>query len=61
MGKQVAGRKRHIAVDTEGLLLVVHVQAGDVQERLGAKQVFATLNRSLPQWVSKRPRCAVSG
>ncbi|RZJ56692.1 MAG: IS4/IS5 family transposase [Hymenobacter sp.] len=47
-GKQVAGRKRHIAVDTEGFLLVVHVQAGDEQERLGARAVFATLGQQVP-------------
>lgn len=31
--KKVGGRKRHIAVDTLGLLLVVHVTAASVQDR----------------------------
>ena len=35
--KQVKGRKRHILVDTMGLLLMVLVHAGDIQERDGAK------------------------
>ena len=39
-GKRVNGRKRHILVDTRGLLLVVVVTAASVQDRDGAKQVF---------------------
>jgi putative transposase len=35
--KQVKGRKRHILVDTMGLLLMVLVHAADIQERDGAK------------------------
>ena len=42
------GRKRHIAVDTLGLLLVIHVQPGQLQERLGAAQVFATAGQQVP-------------
>ena len=41
--KKVSGRKRHILVDTLGLLLVVVVHAADVQDREGAKQVLAVL------------------
>ncbi len=36
-GKKVKGRKRHIAVDTLGLLLVVAVTAADVGDRAGAR------------------------
>jgi putative transposase len=39
-GKQVKGRKRHLLVDTLGLLLVVVVTAASVQERDGARLVF---------------------
>ena len=35
--KQVKGRKRHILVDTMGLLLIVLVHAANIQERDGAK------------------------
>ena len=42
-GKQVKGRKRHILVDTIGLLLVVVVHAAGVQDRDGAKLVLQTL------------------
>jgi putative transposase len=36
-GKKVKGRKRHLAVDTLGLLLVVVVTAADVGDRAGAR------------------------
>ena len=39
-GKQIQGRKRHILVDTLGLILVVVVTAASVQERDGAKLIF---------------------
>lgn len=38
--KKVTGRKRHIAVDTLGLLLVVVVHAASIQDQDGAKQVL---------------------
>lgn len=40
-GKQIKGRKRHVVVDTMGLLLAVVVTAASVQDRDGAKLVFA--------------------
>ena len=39
-GKKINGRKRHIAVDTMGLLLVVCVTAASVQDREGAKNLL---------------------
>ena len=45
-GKKVKGRKRHILVDTLGLLLVVVVTAASVQDRDGAKRVFQRLTGS---------------
>jgi putative transposase len=38
--KKVKGRKRHLLVDTLGLLLVVVVTAASVQDRDGARQIF---------------------
>lgn len=40
MGKQVKGRKRHILVDTLGLVLMVVVTGASVQDRDGAKTLF---------------------
>lgn len=42
-GKQVNGRKRHIVVDTMGLLLAVIVTAASVQDRDGAKLLLRRL------------------
>jgi len=39
-GKKVSGRKRHLLVDTLGLLLVVVVHAASLQDRQGAKMVL---------------------
>lgn len=42
-GKKVHGRKRHLVVDTLGLVLMVIVTAANIDDRAGAKQLFATL------------------
>jgi putative transposase len=42
-GKLVTGRKRHVLVDTLGLLLVVVVTAASVSDPAGARLVFARL------------------
>ncbi len=39
-GKKVNGRKRHIVVDTVGLLLAVFVHAADIRDRDGGAQAF---------------------
>ena len=39
-GKKVKGRKRHILVDTIGLLLIVVVHTANIQDRDGAKLVL---------------------
>lgn len=44
-GKLVKGRKRHILVDTLGLLLVVVVHAASVSETAGARLVLAHLEQ----------------
>ena len=43
------GRKRHILVDTLGLLLAVIVHAADIQDRDGAKLVLTYLAGWLPR------------
>jgi putative transposase len=42
-GKKINGRKRHIVVDTLGLVLAVVVHAANIQDRDGAKLVLALL------------------
>jgi|YNPNPStandDraft_1061719.scaffolds.fasta_scaffold65832_1 putative transposase len=48
-GKKVTGRKRHILVDTLGLLLAIVVHAADIQDRDGAKLVLAKVAGQLPR------------
>lgn len=43
--KKINGRKRHILVDTLGLLLTVVVTAGDVDDAAAAPAVLASLDR----------------
>jgi putative transposase len=45
----VKGRKRHIVVDTLGLLLVVVVHSADIQDRDGAKLVLRQLLGRFPR------------
>jgi putative transposase len=42
-GKQIFGRKRHILVDTIGLILLVVVHSAGIQDRDGAKLLLAPL------------------
>jgi len=43
--KQIKGRKRHLTVDTTGLVLRVFVSAANVGERKGAKRVLKRVKR----------------
>ena len=43
MAKQIVSRKRHVLVDTLGLIWLVHVTAASVQDRDGALLLFARL------------------
>lgn len=49
-GKKVTGRKRYIFVDTLGLLVLVMVTAGNVQDRDGAKLLFQALVDRITGW-----------
>ena len=53
-GKKIKGRKRHILVDTIGLLLIVVVHTANIQDRDGAKlvleQVKGTFSRLQLIW-----------
>lgn len=45
-GKKVKGRKRHIVVDTLGLVLAVVIQSASVQDRNGADELITWLKHS---------------
>lgn len=48
-GKKLKGRKRHIAVDTLGLVLAVVVHAGSIQDRVGARALLIKLFGAFPR------------
>jgi putative transposase len=48
-GKKVTGSKRHLLVDTLGLLLCVVVHPADIQDRDGAKLVLQKARGQFPQ------------
>lgn len=45
-GKKIKGRKRHVAVDTGGLLLAVVVTTASLQDRDGAFRITAALREA---------------
>jgi putative transposase len=47
-GKRIKGRKRHIVVDTLGLMVGLVVHGAGVQDRDGAPAVLASIRRSWP-------------
>jgi putative transposase len=48
-GKQVKGRKRHILVDTQGLLLKVHVHPADIMDWDGGKALLQGVKALFPR------------
>ena len=47
-GKKIMGKKRHILVDTQGLLMHAIVHAADIQDRDGGAMLMATLFGAFP-------------
>ncbi len=48
--KKIVGRKRHIAVDTDGRLLMVNVTTADIADSTGAQLVIAAVRKRWP-WI----------
>ncbi len=46
--KRTKGRKRHIAVDTDGRLLMVNLSTADVQDAAGAERIVAAVRKRWP-------------
>jgi putative transposase len=51
-GKRVKGRKRHIVVDTQGLMVDVAVTPANVHDTRGGKRVLAKMAR----WMKRQPK-----
>jgi transposase len=49
-GKKVVGRKRHIAVDTDGRLLMVNLTSADISDSAGAAMILDGIRKSWP-WI----------
>ncbi|CAH1673109.1 hypothetical protein CHELA40_13806 [Chelatococcus asaccharovorans] len=49
-GKKIVGRKRHIAVDTDGRLLMVNLTTADISDRAGAQAILDAIRKRWP-WV----------
>ena len=49
-GKKIVGRKRHIAVDTDGRLLMVNLTPADISDSAGAEAILDAIRRRWP-WV----------
>src|SRR5215468_10119918 len=62
-GKKIKGRKRHVATDVLGLLLVVLVSAASVQDTTGGRVVVQQVARQYPTvavaWVDSRYKQSV--
>ena len=56
-GKKITGRKRHLLVDTLGLLLNVVVHPADIQDRDGARLVLDRRTRCLFLMATFAPGC----
>ena len=49
-GKRIVGRKRHIAVDTDGRLLMVNLTTADISDSAGALAILDGIRKRWP-WV----------
>jgi putative transposase len=47
-GKRINGRKRHILVDTNGLLLIVKVHAANILDRVGGRLLLEDIEHTFP-------------
>lgn len=51
-GKKIGGRKRHIAVDTDGRLLMVNLTTADISDSAGGQMVLEAIGKRWP-WVKR--------
>ena len=51
-GKKIVGRKRHIAVDTDGRLLAVNLTTADISDSAGAQPILDAIRKRWP-WMKR--------
>jgi transposase len=49
VGKKIQGRKRHLLVDTQGLVICAKVLAADIRDRAGGKVLLQPLAGKMPR------------
>lgn len=49
-GKKIVGRKRHISVDPDGRLLMVHLTTADISDSAGSQMILDAIRKRWP-WV----------
>ena len=49
-GKKIVGRKRHIAVDTDGRLLMINLTPADISDSAGAQMILDAVRKRWP-WI----------
>jgi transposase len=47
-GKKIVGRKRHLAVDTDGRLLMVNLTTADISDSAGAPMILGSVSKRWP-------------
>jgi len=47
-GKKIVGRKRHIAVDTDGRLLMINLTTADISDSAGAQMILDAIRKRWP-------------
>ena len=47
-GKKIVGRKRHIAVDTDGRLLMINITPTDLSDSAGAMAILEAIRKRWP-------------
>ena len=51
-GKKIVGRKRHVAVDTDGRLLMVNLTTADISDSAGAQMILDSVRNRWP-WLKR--------
>ena len=47
-GKKITGRKRHVAVDTDGRLLMINLTTADISDSAGAQLILEAIRKRWP-------------
>ena len=47
-GKKITGRKRHVAVDTDGRLLMINLTTADISDSAGAQMILDAIRKRWP-------------